>query len=67
MILAISIEQLEEKLGVIFGKIGKFFMGIFNTLVDALDKFFPHEVSIMLLVVVAAIGAIYIFTQKINK
>ena len=67
MIIAINFEKLENSLKAFFGKIGKFFVDIFNTVVSAFDKFLPHEVTIMLLIVVAAFLIIYIFTQKINK
>ncbi len=67
MIIAINLEKLEETLGKFFGRIGKFFVDAFNVVVGAFDKFFPHEVSIMILICLAAFIAIYIFTQKINK
>ncbi len=67
MIIAINFEKLEKTLGNFFGKIGKFFVDAFNVVVGAFDKFFPHEVSIIILITLAAFIAIYIFTQKINK
>ncbi len=67
MVIAINFEKLEKSLGSFFGKIGKFFVDAFNVVVGAFDKFFPHEVSIMILICLAAFIAIFIFTQKINK
>lgn len=67
MILRITAEEIEKNLGDFFGKIGKFFINIFNKIVSAFDKFLPHEVTLMLLIVIVAFIAIYIFTQKINK
>lgn len=67
MILRITAEEIESSLGTFFGKIGKFFVKIYESVIDSLDKFLPHEVTIMLLIVIVAIVAIYIFTQKINK
>ncbi len=67
MIIAINFEKLEKSIGAFFGKIGKFFVHIFDVIISAFDKFFPHEISIMILIVVAAFIILYIFTQKINK
>ena len=67
MVLRITMEELETILGNFFGKIGKFFIGIYNKIIEAFDKFLPHEVTIILLIVIIAFIAIYIFTQKINK
>ncbi len=67
MILRITAEELEEKLGAFFGKIAKFFVNIYETIVDALDKVLPHEVTMMVIVLVLVILAVYIFTQKINR
>ena len=67
MLLAINWENVEKSLGNFFGRIGKFFVDIFNTVISALDKFLPHEVSLILLIVVVAFIIIFVFTQKINK
>ncbi len=67
MIIAINFENLEKSIGAFFAKIGKFFMHIINVVVSAFDKFFPHEVSIMILIVLTAFIILFIFTQKINK
>lgn len=67
MIYRLTAEQIEEKLGAFFGKIGKFFIDIFNTILEAFDKFLPREITIILFVAVGAFLIIYIFTQKINK
>ena len=67
MLLRVTAEQVENSLGSFFGKIGKFFIDIFNKVIDAFDKSFPHEFTIILLITIAAFLAIYIFTQKINK
>lgn len=67
MLLRITAEEIEEKLGSFFGQIGGFFVKIFNSVVDALDKFFPHEITLMLLIFGVALIVIFIFTQKINK
>lgn len=67
MILRVTAEEIENSLGTFFGKIGAFFVKIYNIIIDAFDKFFPHEVTIMLLIIIVAFIAIYIFTQKINK
>lgn len=67
MLLAINWENVEKSIGNFFGKIGKFFIKIYDTIVSALDKFLPHEVSLILLIVIVAFIIIYLFTQKINK
>ena len=67
MFLRITAEELETMLKGFFGKIANFFIKIFNIVVDAFDKYLPHEVTLLLLIAGGAFIAIYIFTQKINK
>lgn len=67
MILRITAESLENKLGAFFGKIGKFFMDIWDSFIGTLEKFMPKEAALILLVVLGALLAVYLFTQKINK
>ena len=67
MILRITAEEIETMLKGFFGKIAKFFIKIFDAIIGAFDKYLPHEITIVVLIVVVAFVAIYIFTQKINK
>ena len=65
--LAIDLEKLEASLGAFFGKIWKFIKHIINVIITAFDKYLPHDVTIMILIVGTAFVLLYIFTQKLNK
>ena len=67
LMLAIDFEKMEKSLGSFFSKIGHFFMKIINSIISAFDKYLPHDITIILLIVLTAFILIYIFTQKLNK